>query len=259
MTVQGPEEPIYVPEPAPTPLPFAPPAYPPPVQQSWDSKARPWPGSRLRVPGVIAQLALLLILAADLFLAYAVWHRFQIVHDAIDKGQGTLVDIQRADDLVHSAGVGYGITYAATAIAFIVWFYRAAKSAERHNDLVMRYGPGWAVGGWFVPILSLWRPYQIAKDTLSASTLPPNARRSESSVLLRLWWMFFIAGAISARFWASDDTSLSVFYRNSKLLLTNLGLQAVAAIFAFAVVDQITRRNDNRRLALLAANRPSLR
>ncbi len=35
-----------------------------------------------------------------------------------------------------------------------------------------RYGHGWAIGGWFVPILNFWRPMQVVNDVWRAGGWP---------------------------------------------------------------------------------------
>ncbi len=57
-----------------------------------------------------------------------------------------------------------------------------------------RFGKGWAIGAWFVPILNLFRPKQIANDIWrgSDSALPAHASDSwynrPTPVLLAWWW-----------------------------------------------------------------------
>ena len=48
--------------------------------------------------------------------------------------------------------------WVAGAIAFIMWLYRAYQNVDATDPGRRRYGHGWAIGSWFVPILNLWRP-----------------------------------------------------------------------------------------------------
>jgi Domain of unknown function (DUF4328) len=84
-----------------------------------------------------------------------------------DIEQGRFVTQQELDDndvrqgLVAAADF---ILVTATAVFFLLWFYRAYRTLTSLGVSCLRWGYGWAIGGWFVPILSLWRPKQIAND-----------------------------------------------------------------------------------------------
>jgi len=72
----------------------------------------------------------------------------------------------------------------AVAVVFLMWFYKAVTVAERLG-LPARWSPGWAIGSWFIPIVSLWFPYQSAVDCLP----PGHPGRST----LKRWWALWIA------------------------------------------------------------------
>ena len=56
---------------------------------------------------------------------------------------------------------------AAVALVFaLIWQFRAA-SAARALGYPAKRSPGWGVGCWFVPIVSLWMPYQAIRDCLA--------------------------------------------------------------------------------------------
>ena len=57
-----------------------------------------------------------------------------------------------------------GLTYLATITGFLVWFHRAYTNLHSLGMEPLRLRAGWAVGGWFVPILNLVRPKQIMSD-----------------------------------------------------------------------------------------------
>jgi hypothetical protein len=89
----------------------------------------------------------------------------------------------------------------ATAVAFCLWFYRAYKNLAFLRTPKLNYTPGWAAGAFFVPILQLFRPYQIAQETWQASDpdiLTPFWWRAGRSWIIRCWWTFWIIGNILA-------------------------------------------------------------
>lgn len=48
-------------------------------------------------------------------------------------------------------------------VTFIQWFRRAYFNLHQRID-GLAYSEGWAAGSWFVPVISLFRPYQIMKE-----------------------------------------------------------------------------------------------
>jgi|RhiMetdeSRZDD1v2_1073273.scaffolds.fasta_scaffold677685_1 hypothetical protein len=84
-----------------------------------------------------------------------------------------------------------------TAIFFLIWIYRAHKNLRALDATDLKYTPGWAIGGFFVPILNIVRPYQVVAEIWRASA--PDARRSRgvwtyesTPVFISLWWGFWL-------------------------------------------------------------------
>lgn len=213
------------------------------------------PGRRLRPWGALAQVGLFATMLTTGGLAWSIKHRLDLLDRFVaHPRRSALGDLRAADDRVHTWGVAYLIAYLATVLAFVTWFFLARLSAEKHNFYVLRFGRGWAVGSWFTPILNLWRPCQMTNDILAASELPPDsapwARRGYA--LVAVWWGFFIATNISARFYGGDPQTVSAFRRDSWLELVSTALSLIAAVLAMLVVGRITGANDRRRAAALA-------
>jgi len=47
------------------------------------------------------------------------------------------------------------------AVTFLVWFHRVDKNLSALGGRDLKYTPGWAMGGFFVPFLNLVRPSQV--------------------------------------------------------------------------------------------------
>jgi hypothetical protein len=75
-------------------------------------------------------------------------------------------------------------------IIFLIWFHRAASVAARLGRPARR-SPGWAVGGWLIPIGNFFLPYQSARDIFR-----PDERRGRSLVT-RWWASYLIAGLVN--------------------------------------------------------------
>ena len=100
-----------------------------------------------------------------------------------------------------------------------------------------------------MPILSLWRPKQIANDIWRASApagTSPVVR--EPGWLLRLWWIGFIASWVVTRITGSNgrESTPADFQATTTGFLVSDSLDFVVAALAILVVRQMTRRMDAR-------------
>jgi hypothetical protein len=77
----------------------------------------------------------------------------------------------------------FAVVMLVVGVLFLVWFHKAATMAARLG-LPARRSPGWAVGGFFVPIVSLWFPYRSARDLF-----PPG--HAGGSLVVR-WWSLYL-------------------------------------------------------------------
>jgi len=97
---------------------------------------------------------------------------------------------------------------------FIAWFFQAYKNMRRLGVQGMRYGNGWAIGSWFVPILSLFRPKQIANDIWRGSEGGADVHAGWHSVavppLVHWWWGLFLAQGLLL--YASQQTIESGYH-----------------------------------------------
>jgi hypothetical protein len=92
-----------------------------------------------------------------------------------------------------------------TAVLFLRWFYAAYGNLPLLSAGSPRFKRGWAIGAWFVPILNLFRPKQIANDIWRGSDpqLSPEASPDWSGGslpgLYALWWGGWIVDTRTTR------------------------------------------------------------
>lgn len=81
------------------------------------------------------------------------------------------------------AAIGFGQTalYILAAILFLIWIHRSYKNLTSLNVSGLRFSPGWAVGWFFVPVMSLFRPYQVTSEIYRASTPHVDAAIDDTS------------------------------------------------------------------------------
>jgi len=87
-----------------------------------------------------------------------------------------------------------------TSIFFLVWFHRSYRNLAWLGVEGTKYSTRWAVGGWFIPIMNLVRPYQVAREIWDASNPDVTAAegprgwlQKRSAFLIRTWWVLGLA------------------------------------------------------------------
>lgn len=210
--------------------------------ESLDRRAK-WATAILALVAVVDALALASGIAEYQLLARA------------ERGEFVSFSEADANDL-RQAAVGivqFGLLVVA-AVFFIRWFHRAYKNLIPLGAGQLRFGPGWAIGGWFVPILSIWRPKQIANDIWRASDpgYPPGTtawRAASVPGLFALWWAGFLASnwlsqaGLRLSISAEEVTELQ---RVTVMYLVADGVDLIAAVLAILVVRWTTARHEER-------------
>ena len=149
------------------------------------------------------------------------------------------------------------VAYIAAAVAFLMWTYRVSKNLAPLGAIGQRFSPGWAVGWWFVPVMFLFRPYQVAAEIWKGSAPeaprePPFAWNAERvSKLVAWWWGLWLAanliGLLGGFALGADQVSI----RDLRLELLGNALSIGAAALAIAVVWRTTNRQDEKHRRLL--------
>jgi hypothetical protein len=173
--------------------------------------------------------------------------------DGTDFSTGPLVSSDHRQQVV---GVLQIAALALTAIVFIRWFHAAYRNLSSLGVSELRFKPGWAIGAWFVPFLSLWRPKQIADDICRASEPEqPDSSPRTPNYLLNSWWAFWLlslfVGNASGRVLFKANT-LTDIRDAAKVDIAAMAFDITAAVLAILVIRHITNRQLDR-AQLLAA------
>jgi len=160
------------------------------------------------------------------------------------------------------------LVFIATIIVFLIWEHRANSNLRPLGVPRPEFSSRWAVGSWFVPILTLWVPFQIVRyiwrksdpDTVDANGGSYAWNYSGAGEFtLKAWWGFWIAAGIVGRF--SYRISMSANDPSEQMLASWVGifaaiLSGAAALMAISVVRGVTARQEERYKRLLAASQP---
>jgi hypothetical protein len=148
---------------------------------------------------------------------------------------------RRYDTVSLGGAVALFATYLVGGVLFITWLFRAHRSDRMHWEQ-LRHGSGWAIGGWFVPILNLVRPLQLVLD------LRRGASGSSASALPVAWWLtYVVSGVVTTIATAmlpdqgtSDVAYLEVWQQSMVVDGAGSALAAVSGLMALLVVRSST-------------------
>lgn len=136
------------------------------------------------------------VLAA--LMIWSTWRELELLKSATG-GQG-ISDAAAAVNDSRQAFIGlvYFVLSVSGFVVLLRWISRANRNARALGASDMRFTPGWSVGWFFVPIMNLFRPYQVVRELLNVSgrLAEQGGVRYEVSLPIGLWWMLWILSGL---------------------------------------------------------------
>ena len=185
-----------------------------------------------------------------------------VVDSAKDLQSGAIEADEFLDDVdtYNVSGLLTGLSQLALIVITIIWLFRIARN---HQGLGRRltWGPGWAIGGWFLPPILYVLPFLMLRESWKAADpdVPPGDDRWKSSPDTPLLWIWgllyivvpivFIAVGLRQQFSAIGSDASDV----ADLFADRLGLlvvQSIAGILAAVAWGLLVRALTDRHTAL---------
>ena len=208
------------------------------------------PGRPLRIRALLAVIALGLIGAEALVAAGLLTYMRRALSGGVD--EATLA-VARYFDGPRTAVVLVLLVLSSTA--FIVWLHRARTNLDGADGWELNWKPGWAIGGWFVPLANFVIPQLVVSeiDRVSerraneAEGRPYERRRG----ILVLWVVLWTVFQIQER---TVTVALDRLAVDATVLVGLVGslIEAAAAVSAILLVLRITA-NQERLMSRAAA------
>lgn len=148
--------------------------------------------------------------------------------------------------------------YLVTIVFFLMWLYRSYDNVRKFNPWNRTtYSPGFAVGSFFIPFMNLVVPYRIVKEIWQKSGLPEEVQLAEPSPpgVFPAWWLFWLLAGFTNNL--SMRVSFNERLENSGVAILSIvasALSVLAAIFAYLVVDEIDKRQEETSARLNLGN-----
>ncbi|MGH3432360.1 MAG: DUF4328 domain-containing protein [Thermocrispum sp.] len=213
---------------------------------------------RVALIGKVACGLILAVAAAEVLVVVLFWEATGLLEDALSRRVDPAVaysDFLAVLELADSVDWAYWGSALVAAAVFVLWLWRARQNSDLLSDGLHSRERGWVIGGWFVPIVSFWFPYQVVRDVWRASNpsagvprdLGPNGRSMPGSALIGWWWFWFLVASISAtvswRLYSTEpgDTPVAALQWLNTIALADT-VSAVAAVLAAACIAMITRQ-----------------
>jgi hypothetical protein len=175
-------------------------------------------GRWARIGLIVGVVSYLLLYIASAFLAST--FRESVDQLGLDRQSGLAADSARAAEIssnlsIFSMAVNLiNIGLLVAGVLFALWIYHAARVAKRLG-MHARHSPAWAVGGFIVPIISLWWPYQSAMDCLPSDDVARGR--------VKWWWGLWIAMGV---------VGLATYIAGFFSLTLGIGMAIVATVIA---------------------------
>lgn len=104
-----------------------------------------------------------IVLALEVVSIISGYFQYDLLQTVANGGEISMETATANETRGQIIGIVYSIVFSISAVTFIKWFRRAYYNLHlRVNHLAQT--EGWAAGSWFVPIINLYRPYQIMKE-----------------------------------------------------------------------------------------------
>jgi hypothetical protein len=203
-----------------------------------------------RATGAI--IALVAVAVLDVVAVWADWARYDLLGRIVNGGGYTVAEATTSDNRQSAIALLQILALIVGAFFFIRWFLQAYRNVDALGG-TRDYTEKWAGWAWFVPILSLWRPKQIANEIWRASDPDhPDQAPSKSTPLwgvLAFWWACWLVSnfisQIGARMAFHNDTADGLRHSTAAYLIGD-AIDIAAAVLAIVVILRITARQEER-------------
>lgn len=155
----------------------------------------------------------------------------------------------RVDQVATVVGIAYLVVYLATTVLCSVWIYRASWNAREIQPDPNRITPGWAIGWFFVPLLSLWKPYGAMVQCLNSSVNPQGGIDTPAPGFVTGWWIFWVVTTLGGNvsFRLSNRAGTYDDFRVAAIFDLGLApISIVSAILFIRVIKTITQAQQGR-------------
>lgn len=143
-----------------------------------------------------AVLLIWIVLFLEIISLYSGYLQHSLLQTVVNGGEISTEAATANDTREQIIGILYMIGFIISAVTFIRWFRRAYYNLHQ-NINYLSHSENWAVISWVIPILNLYRPFQIMREIYieSKELLAKNGvsiNQKFTSLILGSWWTLWI-------------------------------------------------------------------
>jgi hypothetical protein len=178
------------------------------------------------------------------------WQLLQRMGDHLFQSRQEMMSAAAQSDQVARLLAGtFLATLILTYIAGALWIYRAACNIRAGGARGFENTPGWAVGWYFVPIASLFKPFEAMVEIWNGSLLPERWKTQPTPGLLRWWWGLWLVTnvlgwVVSAIAKAASTLPSLIFETQSRIV--DSALDIASTVVFLVIVLRVTRLQTER-------------
>jgi hypothetical protein len=158
-----------------------------------------------------------------------------------------------ADVAATVLGLAYLVAYVVAVVFWCMWMHRTYRNLPALGAAGLRWTPGWVVGYWFIPVLNLFRPYQVMSETWRASdplyTAATDWKALSAPALLVSWWamhvLYMLAGGVMGYVGVRSEDP-GVLLTLARVELAFMALDVSLLLLEIRIVKQLTARQERR-------------
>ncbi|MBI5540522.1 MAG: DUF4328 domain-containing protein [Bacteroidia bacterium] len=147
----------------------------------------------------------------------------------------------------------YLLVYVFSTIIFLKWFKSAYDNLHKRFSKC-EYASGWAIGWWFIPVVSLYKPYYIMKEMITNNSIlilqrGISVRKNYKTYYLGLWWtLWLFTHIISIRPFDIDNLYVQIFYTILTIVVAFLDILLVfftiSMIKRFSYIEELLYKSE---------------
>ena len=139
--------------------------------------------------------------------------------------------------------------YIASIVLFLNWFRRAYGNLHRIGIKNLEYSETMAVWSFFIPIISLYRPYKIAKEIAvetrnKLTEIIPDHKAASHLSILGFWWALFLMTNYIEQFAFKSilkDDTIDQMITSTQANMVSDFVDIPAAIVTLMMIKKISR------------------
>ena len=189
--------------------------------------------SGVTTPGELAAFFLYALMLSSLVMLVADINLYNLLNQFNDPTYVPPSNIDTiADNADNYVSIASFINIGILIIAYFFggrWIYKSNLNLQNISSNKLRFSPGWSVGWYFIPIFSIWKPYQAMKEIYLTSQRIANPNKSPilpGSFII--WWLLWLIG-----------NYLGWYYFRQSLTIDSMSLQEIINLSLIAIVFDI--------------------